>query len=140
MRIAATSERTFLSRPVDSGGLRYAIAVIVVALLTLIAASALQPVGSTDAAALNRTQQAWADRLTGQAETLALADITRSRQAEAARWQAMADYYRKERADRAATDRLTGLAEQLGVTGLSRAQEAEADRLTGLASYLEGTR
>lgn len=139
MRIAATGERTFLARPVDSGGLRYGIAVIVVALLTLIAASALQPVGSTDAA-LNRTQQAWSDRLTGQAEALALADITRSREADAARWQAMADYYRKERADRAATDRLSGLAEHLGVTGLSRAQQAEADRLTGLAGYLEGTR
>lgn len=140
MRIAATNERTFLPRKVDSGGLRYGIAVIVVALVTLIAASALQPVGSTDTATLNQTQQAWADRLTGQAEALTLADIVRSREAAAARWQAMAEYYGRERADQAATDRLNGLAEHLGVATLSRAQQAEADRLTGLAHYLEGTR
>jgi hypothetical protein len=140
MRTATTHESTFLTRPVGSRRRRYIIVVVVAALLALVASSALVPVAPTEAPSLSRAQQAWADRLTQLAEAQTIADIARSRRTEAARWQAMADYYRQQRANQASTDRWTGLAEHLGATGLSRARQAEAERMTGLAEYLDGTR
>jgi hypothetical protein len=140
MGTATTNERKFVVRPLGSNTYRYGFAVVVAALVALVAFSPSDRVESTESPAFSRAQQAWADRLTGLAETQTIADLTRSRAAEAARWQAMGDQHRHDRMTRAATDRWSGLADHYGVTELSRAQQAETDRLTGLAEYFDGHR
>lgn len=64
---------------------------------------------------LSRAQQAEADRLNARAEAFALEQAARRREAEAARWTALAEHHRRERAAQAERDRLTGLAERESV-------------------------
>lgn len=96
-----------------------AIILVVVALVAMMLINPVQgPVGvETPSAAqtLTRAQQAEADRLTGLAEYTTFRQLIRSRDADAARWQAIGDHYNRERARQAETDRLTGLAGHYGV-------------------------
>lgn len=132
MRNTATHKAPLVARPISSNSLRYGITAVAIA---LVASSALDPMAPADSASLSRAQQAWADRLSGLAEAESIADVARSRAAEAARWQTMGEQYQQQRVNQAATDIWAGLAEYLGATRLSRTQQAEADRLTGLAEY-----
>lgn len=93
-------------------------------------------VDTDEAVTLNAAQQAEANRLTGLAEFESFGSIRQARAAEAARWQAMGEFYQLSKARRTEIDRLNGLAEHFGLTGLSRGQQAEADRLTGLAEHM----
>lgn len=66
---------------------------------------------------LSRAQQAEADRLNARAEALTLEQALRRQEAESARWTALAEHYRRERAKQAEMDRLTGLAEREAAAG-----------------------
>ncbi len=139
----ATIDRPLAVAPRGRGGIWFGVAAVAVALLvvmTVMASGVFAPgnVGTADPASLSRAQQASADRLTGLAEADSLAAILRRQEAEAARWQALADYYQFwTQANRAAADRLTGLAGHGGSAGLTRAQQAESERLAGLAQFHE---
>ena len=90
-----------------------------------------------------RPNDAWAQRLTGQAQAQQQ-EAARSERAQAAwaqRLTEQADAYRAEkaraeRANAAYSERLTGLAEHLGLGGSNdRANQAWTDRLNGLAEH-----
>lgn len=87
------------------------------------------------AAGLDAGRQADAKRLTALAEHHSLASMRKARAAETARWQAIGEMYRRDRACQSQIDRLNGMAEQFGLAGLPRGQETEADRLTRSAEY-----
>ena len=112
------------------------VVIYAVAVLALLAVAISIRTGNTDSA-----DQAWTDRLNGQAA--AVQELARIERAEAAyreRMAAMAKAYfdeaaQQEQAEQAWTDRLNGLAQRAGVaTGMSpRVAEAWTARLNGLA-------
>lgn len=93
-------------------------------------------VDTDETVTFSAAQQADANRLTGLAEFEGFASIRKARAAEAARWQAIGEWYQMSRARQSEIDRLNGLAEHFGLTGLSQGQKAETDRLTKLAEHM----
>jgi hypothetical protein len=110
------------------------VALVVIVAIQVVACARIDP-GQA------RANDAWSQRLSGQAQQQEAVRSERAHAAWVQRLTAQADAYRDEkaraeRANAAYSERLTGLAEHLGLGGSNdRANQAWTDRLNGLAEH-----